>query len=79
MARDCPDRQRGTDWRNHNGFPGQRKQIGGGDAVEREMEVSRLYFHNYFIFLLGDGKKTNAFLLLATYARTLGRRTPGRR
>ncbi|KAI5278174.1 hypothetical protein KEM54_004763, partial [Ascosphaera aggregata] len=31
MARDCPDRQRGTDWRNY----GPRRQ---GDAVDREME-----------------------------------------
>lgn len=40
MARDCPDRQRGTDWRNDNGFGRGPKAIGGGDAVDREMEVS---------------------------------------
>lgn len=38
MARDCPDRQRGSDWRNGGGFGG-RRAIGGGDAVDREMEV----------------------------------------
>lgn len=44
MARDCPDRQRGTDWRN-NGYGGRggggggQRAIGGGDAVDREMEV----------------------------------------
>lgn len=40
MARDCPDRQRGTDWRNNGGYGGPRRAIGGGDAVDREMEVS---------------------------------------
>lgn len=47
MARDCPDRQRGTDWRN-NGYGGRggQRAIGGGDAVDREMEVcsSRLIY-----------------------------------
>ncbi|KAG2412260.1 hypothetical protein HFD88_009817 [Aspergillus terreus] len=38
MARDCPDRQRGTDWRNNGGYGGPRRAIGGGDAVDREME-----------------------------------------
>ncbi|BCS22731.1 putative zinc knuckle transcription factor/splicing factor MSL5/ZFM1 [Aspergillus puulaauensis] len=38
MARDCPDRQRGSDWRNNGGFDGGRRAIGGGDAVDREME-----------------------------------------
>ncbi|GLB12372.1 hypothetical protein AtubIFM57258_010054 [Aspergillus tubingensis] len=38
MARDCPDRQRGSDWRNNNGGFGGRRAIGGGDAVDREME-----------------------------------------
>lgn len=38
MARDCPDRQRGANWRNDaGGRPAGR--IGGGDAVDREMEV----------------------------------------
>lgn len=44
MARDCPDRQRGADWRNgpQGGTPGQPSagRIGGGDAVDREYEVS---------------------------------------
>jgi len=40
MARDCPDRQRGSDARNNiPGAPPQRR-LGGGDAVDREMEVS---------------------------------------
>lgn len=41
MARDCPDRQRGADWRN--GPPSAAPtagRIGGGDAVDREYEVS---------------------------------------
>ncbi|KAK5996125.1 Branchpoint-bridging protein [Cladobotryum mycophilum] len=44
MARDCPDRQRGASWRNDNGNAnsngGSRPagRIGGGDAVDREME-----------------------------------------
>lgn len=39
MARDCPDRQKGASWRNNDvGRPAAR--IGGGDAVDREMEVS---------------------------------------
>lgn len=39
MARDCPDRQRGANWRNDGPAPG-RPAIGGGDAVDREYEVS---------------------------------------
>lgn len=41
MARDCPDRQRGANWRN-DGPAGARPvgRIGGGDAVDREYEVS---------------------------------------
>jgi len=44
MARDCPDRQRGTDWRNGapptGGMPGRPAagRIGAGDAVDREYE-----------------------------------------
>ena len=40
MARDCPDRQRGSEARNQ--LPGQGgppRRIGAGDAVDREMEV----------------------------------------
>ena len=44
MARDCPDRQRGADWRNgpQGAMPGRPAagRIGGGDAVDREYEVS---------------------------------------
>ena len=44
MARDCPDRQRGADWRNGpptGAVPGcpVAGRIGGGDAVDREYEV----------------------------------------
>lgn len=48
MARDCPDRQRGTDWRNGppaaEGGPGRPAagRIGAGDAVDREYEVSHM-------------------------------------
>ncbi|KEF54997.1 branchpoint-bridging protein [Exophiala aquamarina CBS 119918] len=40
MARDCPDRQRGTDARNNvpGGFNAPQRRLGGGDAVDREME-----------------------------------------
>ncbi|KAJ9614019.1 hypothetical protein H2200_002155 [Cladophialophora chaetospira] len=40
MARDCPDRQRGSDARNNipGGFNAPQRRIGGGDAVDREME-----------------------------------------
>ena len=38
MARDCPDRQKGTSWRNDG--PRNAGRIGGGDAVDREYEVS---------------------------------------
>lgn len=46
MARDCPDRQRGANWRNDapgGAMPPGRApagRIGGGDAVDREYEVS---------------------------------------
>jgi len=41
MARDCTERQRGTDARNEipGGFGAPQKRIGGGDAVDREYEV----------------------------------------
>ena len=43
MARDCPDRQRGANWRNDvpDGPPGRGPvgRIGAGDAVDREYEV----------------------------------------
>lgn len=47
MARDCPDRQRGANWRNDGpgGFGGRAppgRAIGQGDAVDREYEVSVL-------------------------------------
>lgn len=44
MARDCPDRQRGSDWRNGGGFGGRGapRALGPADAVDREMEVSFL-------------------------------------
>lgn len=39
MARDCPDRQRGASWRNNDMGGRTAGRIGGGDAVDREMEV----------------------------------------
>ena len=50
MARDCPDRQRGANWRNDGPAPG-RPAIGGGDAVDREYEVSlamQVYAHDRY-------------------------------
>ncbi|KAF4948880.1 hypothetical protein FSARC_13621, partial [Fusarium sarcochroum] len=38
MARDCPDRQRGASWRNNDAGARPAGRIGGGDAVDREME-----------------------------------------
>ncbi|PHH73025.1 hypothetical protein CDD82_5686 [Ophiocordyceps australis] len=38
MARDCPDRQRGASWRNDANGSRNAGRIGGGDAVDREME-----------------------------------------
>lgn len=66
MARDCPDRQRGTDWRNNGGYGGRGPQraIGGGDAVDREMEVS----HINPCFL-----KSTLLTEIATYARAFRR------
>lgn len=46
MARDCPDRPRGSDWRNAGGYGGREapgRALGPADAVDREMEVSLLY------------------------------------
>ncbi|KAH8815814.1 hypothetical protein F5884DRAFT_195126 [Xylogone sp. PMI_703] len=37
MAKDCPDRQRGTDWRN-GPAPATAGRIGAGDDVDREYE-----------------------------------------
>lgn len=46
MARDCPDRQRGQNWRNDapGAAPGRAPagRIGAGDAVDREYEVCHL-------------------------------------
>ncbi|MCJ1244133.1 hypothetical protein MMC30_001331 [Trapelia coarctata] len=47
MARDCPDRQRGANWRNDapGAMPGRApagRIGGGGDAVDREYENSRV-------------------------------------
>lgn len=50
MARDCPDRQRGANWRNDapSGMPGRPAgRIGGGDAVDREYEVSLPSLHHF--------------------------------
>lgn len=45
MARDCPDRQRGSDWRNGGGYGGRDgpRALGPADAVDREMEVCLLF------------------------------------
>ena len=48
FARDCPDRQRGANWRNDgpNGdLPGRAPagKIGAGDAHDREYEVSAFF------------------------------------
>ena len=68
MARDCPDRQRGANWRNDapgGAMPGARPagRIGGGDAVDREYEVCLL-----MVFMLTIN---NADHDLATHARAL--------
>lgn len=47
MARDCPDRQRGSDWRNGPGPDRQGPRgTGTGDAVDREMQVC-VSFYSY--------------------------------
>ena len=55
MARDCPDRQRGAEWRNgpQGAVPGRPAagRIGGGDAVDREYEVSS-FTAGYYALLL---------------------------
>ena len=43
MARDCPDRKRGPS--NGYGGRGPSRAIGGGDAVDREMEVGLIYYN----------------------------------
>ena len=66
MARDCPDRQRGADWRNgpQGAMPSRPAagRIGGGDAVDLQYEVS------YSPILLQVQCVIGAFL--ATHART---------
>jgi splicing factor 1 len=48
MARDCPDRQRGANWRNDAGAGARPAgRIGGGDAVDREMEVRNHCFYSF--------------------------------
>lgn len=44
MARDCPDRQRGSDTRNNipGGFNGPQRRLGAADAVDQEMEVGQI-------------------------------------
>jgi splicing factor 1 len=53
MARDCPDRQRGANWRNDapSGPPGRAPagRIGAGDAVDREMEVSQFKSESWML------------------------------
>jgi len=55
MARDCPDRQRGANWRNDDRGPapagrgagfGRNPGLGQGDAVDREYEVSKFTLNN---------------------------------
>lgn len=59
MARDCPDRQRGQNWRNDDrrGAPGFGRPgaagLGQGDAVDREYEVSGIFW-KYFCTRLGS-------------------------
>lgn len=66
MARDCPDRQRGANWRNdgNGGRPAGRIGAGGGgDAVDREMEVC-LFLRKTRTYLLAMKLTTS----LATHA-----------
>lgn len=57
MARDCQDRQRGSDWRNDADGGRNPRAIGTGDAVDREMEVSFIRCPTAFI-----RPETNQFL-----------------
>ncbi len=69
MARDCLDRQRGSDWRNGGGYgggPRNPRAIGTGDAVDREMEVS-------FSFSLQVWSNQRLTIILATHERTFRR------
>ena len=75
MARDCPDRQRGADWRNGPPAPGgpgstagrpAAGRIGAGDAVDREYEVC---------FTSICGMLIIANISPATYAGTFWRRS----
>ena len=56
MARDCPDRQRGSDMRNNipGGFNGPQRRLGGGDAVDREMEVFLSFTCALLVFTITD-------------------------
>lgn len=66
MARDCPDRQRGSDWRNNGGVGGRGpRALGTGDAVDREMEVS------FFFLSLANHVSEMLTGLLATHERTV--------
>ena len=70
MAKDCPDRQRGTNWRNDapGGMPGRPAgRIGGGDAVDREYEVNdfiNLGFYTQLTFFSNSCKSFLAAALL---------------
>lgn len=55
MARDCPDRQRGSDWQN-GAFGRGPRPIGAGDAVDREMEVG-VPGNPFFLYEFADKKK----------------------
>ena len=67
MARDCPDRQKGASWRNNDGArPAGR--IGSGDAVDREMEVSRhhsLFYPHHMLTYSSNSCKNLAEALVA--------------
>ena len=78
MARDCPDRQRGADWRNgppSGAVPGQpaARRIGGGDAVDREYEVSSFFPEKYTF------AEATTDIIAATHARAFWRYSQWRR